>query len=60
MAAINLHNEVYKTGKYPVFLGEQLGIFDSINVTYPEMHKLYKLQKAQDWDSREQKVQKFC
>lgn len=53
MAAINLHNEVYKTGKYPVFLGEQLGIFDSVNVTYPEMHKLYKLQKAQDWDENE-------
>lgn len=53
MAAINLHNETYKTGKYPVFMGEQLGIFDSINVTYPEMHRLYKLQKAQDWDENE-------
>ena len=53
MAAINLHNETYKEGKYPIFLGEQLGIFDSINVTYPEMHRLYKLQKAQDWDENE-------
>lgn len=53
MAAINLYNDTYKEGFYPVFLGEQLGIFDSINVTYPEMHRLYKLQKQQDWDENE-------
>lgn len=53
MAAINLQNDNYKEGKYPVFLGQRLGIFDSINVNYPEMHRLYKLQKAQDWDENE-------
>ena len=53
MAAINLQNDGYKEGIYPVFLGQQLGIFDSINVNYPEMHRLYKLQKAQDWDENE-------
>ncbi|WNL63260.1 ribonucleotide reductase of class Ia (aerobic), beta subunit [Citrobacter phage Tr1] len=53
VGAINLENTTYKTGFYPVFLGERLGIYDSINVTYPEMHRLYKLQKAQDWDENE-------
>lgn len=49
MSAINLKNDNYKTGRYPVFLGQQLGIYDSVNVTYPDMFKLYKKQKAQDW-----------
>lgn len=53
MSAINLKNDGYLTGEYPVFLGQKLGIFDSINVPYPEMHRLYKLQKAQDWDENE-------
>lgn len=49
MAAINLKNDNYKDGHYPVFLGQQLGIYDSVNVTYPSMFDLYKKQKAQDW-----------
>jgi len=49
MAAINLKNDNYKSGIYPVFLGQQLGIYDSINKAYPEMFDLYKKQKAQDW-----------
>lgn len=53
MAVINLKNDAYKTGEYPVFLGQRLGIYDSINVAYPEMFNLYKLQKAQDWDENE-------
>jgi len=49
MAAINLENDNYKSGIYPVFLSQQLGIYDSVNVTYPEMFNLYKKQKSQDW-----------
>lgn len=53
MSVINLKNDNYKSGHYPVFLGQKLGIYDSINVTYPDMHKLYKKQKSQDWDENE-------
>lgn len=53
MAVINLKNDAYKTGDYPVFLGQKLGIYDSIHVQYPKMFELYKLQKAQDWDENE-------
>lgn len=53
MSVINLKNDNYKNGFYPVFLGQKLGMYDSINVTYPEMFKLYKKQKAQDWDENE-------
>lgn len=33
----------------PIFLGEPLQIYDSINCHYPKIFELYKQQKAQDW-----------
>ena len=37
----------------PIFLGETLQIYDSINCHYPKIFELYKQQKAQDWDETE-------
>lgn len=53
MSIINLKNDAYKEGRYPIFLGQQLGLYDSVNVTYPKMMELYEKQKAQDWHQAE-------
>lgn len=39
--------------KPTLFLGEQKGIFDTINKVYPEIWKLYKKLKSLDWDEEE-------
>lgn len=49
----NNDNTTWKSGKYPLFLGEAPALYDSINVTHPKMFELYKLQKATDWDEAE-------
>lgn len=36
-----------------LFLGENHGLFDTINKHYPEIWKLYKTQKSLDWDENE-------
>lgn len=36
-----------------ILLGENHGVFDTINKFYPELWKLYKTQKMQDWDENE-------
>mgnify|MGYP003649714960 FL=1 len=50
---LNLDNENYKTGHYPLFFGEDLGLFDSFNVTYPEILKADEDQRALFWKSNE-------
>ena len=49
MTVFNLNNTDYKEGNYSLFLGQAPALYDSINVTHPELFKLYKQQKAQDW-----------
>lgn len=49
----NATNDVWKDGKYPLFLGQQPALYDSVNVTYPELFTLYKLQKSIDWSETE-------
>ena len=49
----NNDNTTWKSGKYPLFLGEAPALYDSINVTHPKMFELYKAQKATDWDEAE-------
>lgn len=39
--------------KPSLFMGQQLGLLDSINKPYPEITKLYKKMKALDWDELE-------
>lgn len=36
-----------------LFMGEQLGMLDTVNVHYPEIMKLYDKLKSQDWDHKE-------
>ncbi len=49
----NQKNDNWKTGQYPLFLGEPLALYDSINTPYPRLFELYKLQKSMDWTEDE-------
>lgn len=49
MSVLNLSNENYKTGKYPLFLGEALGLNDEINITYPEIDKIKRFHQSMYW-----------
>lgn len=53
MSVFNKDNDAYKKGEYPLFLGQAPALYDSVNVTYPELFKLYKLQKQSDWSEDE-------
>lgn len=37
----------------PLFMGQKVGLFDTINKRYPEIWELYKTQKSLDWDEAE-------
>ncbi len=39
-----------------LFMGQKLGLMDSINIHYPELYKLYKEMKSKDWDELEFKL----
>ncbi len=54
----HLPAKIFNTGKsdydFPeIILGQDLGLFDTINKFYPEIWKLYKTLKNQDWDENE-------
>jgi ribonucleoside-diphosphate reductase beta chain len=56
--SLNLSSKIFHTGKTDyvkssLFLGQDQGLVDSINVQYPELRNLYKKLKAQDWDEME-------
>lgn len=36
-----------------IFLGQEMGLYDSINKHYPKLFNLYKQMKSQDWDEAE-------
>ncbi len=53
-----LPNKIFNTAKTDyekpeILLGEEPGLFDTINKYYPELWKLYKTLKSQDWDENE-------
>ena len=48
----NLNKSDY-VGRKSLFLGDNPGLFDSINKSHPDIWKLYKLMRAQDWDENE-------
>jgi ribonucleoside-diphosphate reductase beta chain len=52
MTVFNQHNTGHVTG-YPLFLGQDLGIIDTINVQYPKLEELYQLQLSQIWNEFE-------
>jgi ribonucleoside-diphosphate reductase beta chain len=49
----NIQNNGNISGKYPLFLGEDQGFADSINVTYPILEELYEEQMGQFWRETE-------
>ena len=53
MSVFNADNTGHLSKKYPLFLGEDLGLFDTINVVYPEIEQLYQQQLAQIWNEFE-------
>lgn len=48
---LNLKKTDYE--KPSLFMGQRLGLVDSLNVHYPQLYKLYKDMKAKDWDELE-------
>lgn len=56
LTKFNKNNQGYKRG-YPLFLGEDLGIIDTVNETYPQLTRLYDRQQAQQWNHREVSLQ---
>ena len=52
MTKFNANNTGYKQG-YPLFLGPDLGVLDTINVQYPQLEQLYQDQLAQIWNEFE-------
>lgn len=50
---MNVSNNNNQKGSYPLFLGEDLGFSDTINVTYPELEDMYLKQRAQYWTETE-------
>lgn len=54
MTVFNQDNKHHvEGGKAPLFLGEQLGVIDTINVTHPIFEDLYQLQLSQMWNEFE-------
>lgn len=57
MAVFNYNNKQRFEGKYPLFLGAEPALHDSINTTYPQIFKLYKKLKSVDWSEDEVDLQ---
>ncbi len=54
MTTFNKHNTVHlEGGKAPLFMGQQLGVIDTINVTHPVFESLYQTQLSQIWNEHE-------
>lgn len=53
MTVFNKNNENWKSGDYPLFLGEKLGLYDSVNRPYVKLYELYEIQKSVDWSHNE-------
>jgi len=53
MTVFNINNNAYKDKKYPLFLGQVPGIYDSINVNYSKFYDLFEKLKSIDWTHNE-------
>lgn len=53
MAVFNKENKGYITKQYPLFLGDDLGLFDTVNIAYPAIEELYQKQMSQIWNELE-------
>lgn len=50
---LNIRNGNNVQGNYPLFLGEDLGFGDTVNVTYPELEELYLDLRSMFWTETE-------
>lgn len=53
MTVFNNENKGYVNATYPLFLGPELGLIDTIRVAYPELEDLYQKQVSQIWNENE-------
>ncbi len=53
MSVFNALNNEWETGEGSLFLGQSPALYDSVNVRYPELFSIYKLQKSIDWSEDE-------
>lgn len=49
----NENSTSHQTKTYPLFLGEELGVYDTMNRNYPRLFELYNKQMGQIWYSSE-------
>ncbi len=49
MTVFNVENKGWKTKHYPLFMGDELGLYDSVNVCYKTLFDIYKQQVSQRW-----------
>lgn len=49
MTIFNVENTGWRTGEYPLFLGQQPALHDTINLRYPEISNLALRQVSQRW-----------
>lgn len=49
MTVFNVANSGWKTKQYPLFMGEEMALYDSVNVNYKELFDVYKQQVSQRW-----------
>lgn len=54
---LNMKNRGWADGKYALFLGEPLGLHDTINVVHPKLVELYERQRDIDWAVNEVSLQ---
>lgn len=50
---LNVNNDNNLKGDYPLFLGEDLGFSDEINITYQKIHNVHEKQQGMYWLSSE-------
>ena len=53
VTVFNVNNTGWKTKKYPLFMGEEMSLYDSVNQNYPSLFAIYKQQVSQRWTENE-------
>ncbi|BAV81247.1 ribonucleotide-diphosphate reductase betasubunit [Vibrio phage VCPH] len=53
MTVFNAHNKGHLQEHYPLFLGEEMGLPNTVHVSYPNLEHLYQEQVVQIWNEFE-------
>lgn len=53
MTVFNASNSGWKTKQYPLFMGEDMSLYDSVNLNYKKIFDIYKQQVSQRWTENE-------